>query len=46
VDIKNSKITITYNKVLDFREGITLSIKFPNDYFQFDHQKQQAVLVL
>ncbi len=34
------KIIITYNKRLPEYTKFTLSIKFPNNYFEFDHQKQ------
>lgn len=34
------KIIITYNKWLSAKHGITLAIKFPNNYFQFDHKRQ------
>lgn len=34
------KITITYNKKLNAGEWITLAIKFPNDYFTFDDERQ------
>ncbi len=39
-----NKITITYNHVLPPKEWITLSIKFPNDYFEFDHKKQASLI--
>ena len=38
------KIVVTYNKRLDAWEWITLAIKFPNDYFQFDHDRQAGLL--
>ena len=38
------KIVITYNKRLDIWEWITLAIKFPKDYFEFDHDKQASLL--
>ena len=38
------KIIISYNKRLDAREWITLAIKFPKDYFTFDHDKQANLL--
>ncbi len=41
---KWDRITITYDKWLHAFQGITLAIKFPIDYFEFDH-KRQAKLV-
>ena len=38
------KIVVTYNKRLDAWEWITLAIKFPSDYFQFDHDRQASLL--
>ena len=38
------KITVTYNKSLQAWEWITLAIKFPNDYFEFDHDKQSSLI--
>lgn len=38
------RIIITYNKVLEAWEWITLAVKFPKDYFQFDHDKQASLL--
>ena len=38
------KIIVTYDKSLSAFEWITLSIKFPNDYFEFDHKKQNSLL--
>lgn len=38
------KIVITYDKTLDAWEWITLAIKFPNNYFEFDHDKQASLL--
>ena len=38
------KITIIYDKKLDAWEWITLAIKFPNDYFEFDHDKQANLI--
>ena len=41
VNWKNwDKIIITYDKWLPAYQWITLAIKFPNDYFKFDHNKQ------
>ena len=34
------RIIITYNKVLPKKQGITLSVKFPNNYFEFDNKRQ------
>ena len=34
------RIIITYDKWLSAYEWITLAIKFPNNYFNFDHEKQ------
>lgn len=38
------KIVITYNKKLDAWEWITFSMKFPKDYFEFDHNRQASLL--
>lgn len=38
------KIVITYNKKLEAGNWITLAIKFPKDYFNFDHEKQNSLL--
>ena len=38
------KIVITYDKKLDAGEWITLAIKFPDDYFEFDHDRQASLL--
>lgn len=35
-----NKIIIIYDKWLSAYHGITLSVKFPNNYFTFDHYKQ------
>ena len=40
-----NKIYITYNHKLPSYEWITLAIRFPNDYFEFDHEKQASLLV-
>ena len=37
---KWDKIIITYDKWLSAYHGITLAIKFPNNYFEFNHKKQ------
>ena len=38
------KIIITYDKVLEKWEWITLAVKFPKDYFVFDHDRQASLL--
>ena len=38
------KIVIIYNRKLDAGEWITLAVKFPNDYFEFDHDRQASLL--
>ena len=38
------KIEVTYDKKLYSWEWITLAVKFPNDYFVFDHNKQASLL--
>ncbi len=38
------KIIITYDKWLPAYQGITLAIKFPNDYFEFEHNKQTSLI--
>ena len=38
------KIVITYDKKLDVGEWITLTIVFPKDYFEFDHDRQASLL--
>ena len=40
-----NKIYITYNKKLDSYNWITLTIRFPNNYFEFDHERQASLLV-
>ena len=35
-----NKITITYDRWLSSYQWITLSVKFPNNYFEFDHDRQ------
>jgi len=37
------KIIITYNKWLPPHQGITLAIKFPNNYFEFNHKRQAGL---
>lgn len=41
---KWDRISIKYNKKLSAGEWITLSIKFPNGYFEFDHKKQDSLI--
>ena len=41
---KWDKIIITYDKWLPAYQGITLAIKFPNDYFEFDHDRQAGLI--
>ena len=38
------KIIITYDKVLEKWEWITLAVKFPKDYSVFDHDRQASLL--
>ena len=40
-----NKIYITYNWNLSPKRWITLAIKFPNDYFEYDHDKQASLFV-
>ena len=40
---KWNKIIITYDKWLSAYHWITLAIKFPNNYFQFDHDRQAGL---
>ncbi len=45
VDWSNwDKIIITYDKWLSAYHGITLAIKFPNNYFEFNHDKQAKLV--
>ena len=37
------RIIITYDKWLSAYHGITLTVIFPNDYFQFDHKRQASL---
>ena len=39
------KIIITYDKTLPAFEWITLAIKFPNDYFEFNNSKQSLSIL-
>ncbi len=39
-----NKIVITYNKWLSAYQWITLAIKFPNNYFKFDDEKQAKLV--
>ena len=41
---KWDRISVIYDKTLSPWEGITLAIKFPNDYFEFDNNKQNSLL--
>ena len=38
-----NKIYINYTWVLNRYQWITLSVKFPKDYFEFDHEKQASI---
>ena len=38
------KIIITYDKWLTAYQGITLAVKFPNNYFKFDHDRQAGLI--
>ena len=40
-----NNIYITYDKNLSPYEGITLAVKFPNNYFEYDHEKQASLFV-
>ena len=40
-----NKIYISYNHKLPSYEWITLAVKFPNWYFDYDHEKQESLLV-
>lgn len=45
VDWSNwDKIIITYDRWLSSYQGITLAIKFPKNYFDFDHDKQAKLV--
>lgn len=45
VNWKNwDKIIVTYDKWLPAYQWITLAIKFPNNYFVFDHNKQAKLI--
>ena len=39
-----NKITITYDRWLSSYQGITLAVKFPSDYFTFDHDRQEKLI--
>ena len=41
---KWDRIIITYDKWLSAKHGITLAVKFPNNYFKFDHDKQADLI--
>lgn len=38
------KIILTYNKKIPAWNGITLSVKFPNNYFVFDDKRQSSLV--
>ena len=38
------RIIITYDKWLPAFQWITLSVKFPNNYFEFNHRKQKRLI--
>lgn len=38
------RIIISYDKWLLAYQGITLAIKFPNNYFEFDHDRQASLI--
>lgn len=38
------KIIITYDNVLSANHWITLAVKFPNNYFEFDHERQASLI--
>ena len=40
-----NNIYITYDKNLYPKEWITLAVKFPNNYFEYDHEKQASLFV-
>ncbi len=40
-----NNIYITYDKNLSPYEWITLAVKFPNNYFEYDHEKQASLFV-
>ena len=40
-----NNIYVTYDKNLAPYEGITLAVKFPNDYFEYDHERQASLFV-
>lgn len=42
---KRKEIRMTYNEPLPAYKGITISVKFPQDYFTFDHARQETLLV-
>ena len=39
-----NKVIIDYDKTLPSYQGITLSIRFPNNYFTFDHERQAKLI--
>ena len=40
-----NNIYIAYDKTLSPYRGITLAVKFPNNYFEYDHEKQASLFV-
>lgn len=38
------KIIIKYNKELTAYQWITLAVRLPNDYFEFNHRKQESLI--
>ena len=41
----DNNIYITYDKNLPPYEWITLAVKFPNNYFEYDHEKQASLFI-
>lgn len=41
---QGDKIILTYDKILSAYKWITLSVKFPNDYFEYDYEKQNSLV--
>ena len=42
---KRKEIRVTYNEPLQAYQGITISVRFPVDYFTLDHERQATLLV-
>ena len=40
---RGDRVIITYDKKLPAYQWITLAIKFPNNYFEFDHERQASL---